>query len=149
MSRQDLKQKIDNYLKEHSICTIATVLDGKPHASALEYVNFSLRLYLVSIPGTAKVKALEQNPEVAITINESYLDMRGVQGIQYYGTASVIEDAQKKERVRALFFDKFTVFRLIHWRSDAAVFYEINPSRIDFIDYRREFGYKEKWIPQA
>ena len=149
MNRQDLEQKIIRYLQEHSICTVATVLDGLPHACALEYVNFGLRLYIVSIPGTAKVKALAGNPNVAITVNESYLDMRGVQGVQYYGAASVVEDAQKRERIRTLFFDKFTVFRLIHWRSDKAVFYEINPARIDFIDNRREFGYKEKWTPET
>jgi uncharacterized protein YhbP (UPF0306 family) len=148
MNRDELEQKISRYLQEHSICTLATVLDGKPHASALEYVNFGLRIYIVSIPGTAKVQALAKNPDVAITVNESYLDMRGVQGVQYWGAASVVTDDQKKERIRTLFFDKFTVFRLIHWRSSKAMFYEINPARVDFIDYRREFGYKEKWLAE-
>lgn len=145
----ELEQKIINYLEAHTMSTVATVEAeyNRPHASAVEYVNDGLNLYFISIPNTCKTKNMEANPAVAITINESYLDMRGTQGIQYFGTARRLEDEKRHAEIREMFLDKFIVFRLIKWDFSKAWFYEVTPQRIDFIDYRKGFGKKEIWEP--
>ena len=143
--KAELEKKIFRYFEEHSICTVATIEDDRPNASALEYVSKRLNLYFVSFPDTQKVRNLNSNPAVAITINEAYLDMRGVKGIQYFGMASVIKNDELKEKVRTLFYEKYPVFQLVHWQDASSVFYEVIPQRIDFIDYSVKFGNKETW----
>lgn len=147
MDKQALETAIARYLDTHSICTIATMEGARPNASTVEFVSEGLRLFFVAIAGTAKVANLRKNPSVALTVNESFLDMRGTRGIQYYGKARLVEEPEVIERIRCLFFDKFVVYRLIHWQSEKSLFYEIHPERIDYIDYRVKFGHKEVWKP--
>lgn len=143
----ELETKIKHYLEAHTMSSVATIdaENNRPHASAVEYVNDGLNLYFISIPNTCKTKNIEANPAVAITINESYLDMRGTQGIQYFGTAKKIENEEKHKKITEMFLDKFIVFRMIKWDFSKAWFYEVTPQRIDFIDYRKRFGNKEIW----
>ena len=143
----DFDRKIMRYLEEHSICTVATIEEDRPNASALEYVNDGLKLYFVSFPNTRKVRNLGINPAVAITINEAYIDIRGIKGIQYYGIASVINDDKLREKIKQLFLEKFPVFQLMHWQKASSIYYEVIPQRIDFIDYSSKFGSKEVWTP--
>lgn len=143
----EFDRKIVRYLEEHSVCTVATIEKDRPNASSLEYVNDGLKLYFVSFPNTQKVRNLGVNPAVAITINEAYVDIRGIKGIQYYGAASAIEDEKMKAKIRKLFSEKYPVFQLVHWQKSSSIIYEVVPHRIDFIDYSLKFGSKEIWTP--
>jgi hypothetical protein len=143
----EFDSRIIRYLEEHSVCTVATIEGDRPNASALEYVNDGLKLYFISFPNTQKVRNIGIIPAVAITINEAYIDIRGIKGIQYYGTASVIQDDKLKDKVRNLFSEKFPVFQLVHWQKSSSIHYEVVPQRIDFIDYSSKFGRKEVWTP--
>lgn len=141
---EELKQKIIAYLESHSIATVATVgAEGKPNASAVEYVNDGFTLYFMSMPKSRKTGDIKRNPAVALTINESVLDMRGTQGIQYEGMAKPVEDEEKVKKCAEMFYEKFVVFRLLKWDLTKALFMEVTPDRIDFIDYRKKFGHKE------
>lgn len=144
----ELEQKIIRYLEDHTMSTVATVdaENNRPHASAVEYVNDGLNIYFVSIPDTCKTKNMDANPSVALTINESYLDMRGTQGIQYYGVVSKVTDPVRHAEIQEMFFSKYIMFRMIKWDFSRAWFYEVVPQRIDFIDYRKRFGNKEIWV---
>ena len=140
---KDLKTRIESYLESHSICTVATVDGDKPHASAVEYVNAGTTLYFMTFPKSHKTQNMRANPAVAITVNESVLDMRGTQGIQYYGKAMIVEDADVAEKARKMFLHKFILFGLIGWDLKKALFVEVTPERIDFIDYKKKFGHKD------
>jgi len=142
---EELKSKIINYIEFHSIATVATVsAEGKPNASAVEYVNEGFTLYFMSMPKSRKTRDIETNPAVALTINESVLDMRGTQGIQYEGTAKPVEDEARVKKCAEMFYEKFVMFRLLKWDLAKALFMEVTPERIDFIDYRKKFGHKER-----
>ena len=142
---EELKKKITEYLEYHSIATVATVsAEGKPNASAVEYVNDGFTLYFMSMPKSRKTQDIKKNPVVALTINESVLDMRGTQGIQYEGKAKPVEDGEQVKKCAEMFYEKFVIFRLLKWDLTKALFMEVTPARIDFIDYRKKFGHKEK-----
>lgn len=142
---EELRKKIVDYLESHSIATVATVsAEGdRPNAAAVEYVNDGTTLYFMSFPKSSKTADIKANPAVALTINESVLDMRGTQGIQYFGKAKPVEDEEIVKKAREMFLEKFMIFGLIGWDLKKACFMEVIPERIDFIDYRKKFGHKE------
>ena len=144
---QELELKIIRYLQEHSVCTLATIEDNRPLASAMEFVNEGATLYLAAIADTRKVANLRANPAVSLTVNEAYVEGQGVRGLQIFGTARPITDPAERDRVRSLFSDKFTVYQMIHWKEKRTVYYEITPDRIDYIDYSQEYGHKDTWLP--
>lgn len=142
----DLKKQIIEYMELHSICTVATVKDDQPYADAVEYVNDGTTLYFISFPKSQKTANIRANSRVAITINESVLDMRGTQGIQYSGEAKLIEDKDFALKISKMFLKKFTIFKLISWDLSKALFVKVTPKRIDFINYRKKFGHKESLV---
>ena len=143
----DLKQRIKVFLSGQSIANVATVQKDRPHVSALEYVSDDLMVYVVSLPHTQKVANLAENSAVAVAINGPGRRTDEITGVQLFGHAERIDDPERYEQIKTLFFDKYLLDPSAHWFKERTIFYAITPERIDFIDYSEGFGHKDTWTP--
>lgn len=91
-----IKERILNFLKEQTMCTIATASsDAQPRATPLEYYSEGTTLYITSEPG-AKIDNIRVNPRVSVGIyNDVHPDWPGgawkrTKGIQIAGEAVVL-----------------------------------------------------------
>jgi general stress protein 26 len=65
----DLNKVISDYISKCHSCTIATVgLDGEPDASTVFFANSGLDIYFNTSKDSQKMKNIEDNQRVAITI---------------------------------------------------------------------------------
>ncbi len=88
MSPLELREHIISFLKEHKSGTLASVLDGRPRCSPIQYfVGEEMNIYIISAGGD-KFKAIEQNSEVCVLVNTEYIDFRKIKGIQMFGKAT-------------------------------------------------------------
>lgn len=98
------------------------------------------------------------NPSVAVTINKDQSDWFSIRGLQIEGRVS-ISPAQERERILALYLDKFPDLsrlrdnpsneqeKLIVDRLLASQFYQIAPRNIRLIDNSMGFGFKAEIKP--
>jgi hypothetical protein len=74
----------------HTALVLATSYKDEPRATALEFFNEGLALYILGGPG-AKIANIKRNPRVSAFIYEQPLDHSKVQSsLQIFGTAELI-----------------------------------------------------------
>jgi len=90
-----LKERILNFLKEQTMCVIATCKDNVPRATPLEYFSEGTTLYIAPDPGT-KLVNIAANPKVSIGIY-NYVhpdwpagDWKRTKGVQISGEAKLL-----------------------------------------------------------
>lgn len=140
-----LKNAIIELLNQQRICNVATCADGIPHNAAMEYVNEGTTLYFLSFPGTRKLQNIGNEARVAITVNAAGLLPREVRGVQYHGTARLVEDADAIEHVRTLFLDRNLLDPATHWSLKRMVCIQVTPQQIVHLDYSKGVGHTETW----
>lgn len=87
MSPLELREHIISFLKEHKSGSLATVLDGRPRCSPIQYfIGDEMDIYIVSAGGD-KFRAIEQNPEVCLLVNTEYINFKKIKGVQVFGKA--------------------------------------------------------------
>lgn len=102
----DLKERICNFFKEQTMCTLATSLGDTPRATPLECFAEGLTLYIFGDPGT-KIKNIRANPKVSIAIcNTLQPDWSGDnwkrhKAAQITGEATILEP-DNPENIRAV-----------------------------------------------
>jgi len=73
----ELKERISNFLKEQTMCTLATSKEDVPRATPLEYYSEGITLYIAADPGT-KIVNLTANPRISVSIcNDVHPDWPG------------------------------------------------------------------------
>ena len=73
----ELKERISNFFKEQTMCTLATSQGDTPRATPLECFAEGLTLYIFADPGI-KIKNIQANPRVSIAIcNQLHPDWSG------------------------------------------------------------------------
>lgn len=88
MSPMKLRNHIISFLKEHKSGALATLLDGSPRCSPIQYfIGDDMDIYIVSAGGD-KFKAIEQNSEVCLLVNTEYINFRKIKGVQVFGKAT-------------------------------------------------------------
>jgi len=89
LSKEDLKNSITNFLKEHIQGSLATVIDNVPRSSpVLYFLSDDFNIYIVSAGGE-KFRAIEKNNNVCLLVNTEYLDYRRIKGVQIFGSAQI------------------------------------------------------------
>lgn len=138
--KENIREKILDYLHRHNTLTLATAKDNKAYAAALFYVNDEFTLYFLSKPDSRHCRNIAINPEVAITINADYSDWRKIQGIQMEGHALAVNKTGEKARFMANYIKKYpfisefySIPRLKKTLLEARI-YKIVPKTIRFID---------------
>ena len=139
-----------SYLEAHNVATLATTGPEGPWAAAVFYANTGFTLYFLSSPTSRHGGNIGDGAAVAATIQEDYSDWREIKGIQLEGRAKRLEGAERAE-AEARFGAKFPrlvspalaptaiarALRLVAW-------YELEPTRVYFVDNSRGFGHRDE-----
>jgi len=145
-----LSMRVLRYLQDHNVATLATCDSGNPWSAALYYASDEYILYFLSSPTSRHCRDLDQNPHVAVTIQEDYSDWLEIKGIQIEGIASEISGIEE-EKARRLYGQKFPVVGMLSRAPSAVVkalakvsWYKIVPQRLYFIDNSLGLGNRDE-----
>ncbi len=146
---EKLAETILKYLQTHNTLILSTVLDNRPHATPLFYVNLNFDLYFVSEPKTRHCSDLTSNPKVAAAITEDYQNWQEIKGIQLEGQAERVSSGLEKARVMAAYLKKYPFAgdflkapELLQQLSKFSI-YKIKPTTIWFLDNAKGFSNRE------
>lgn len=135
----DAPSHVLQYLAAKNALSVATSsTSGLPHAATMIYINDGLKLYFCTRPSTKTAGNLEQNPNVAFTIDDYSPDWSKTKGIQGGGECRVELRAGRIKRVVSLFRQKFPF--LSETKTPGLSFYCITPFHLHFIDNERAGG---------
>lgn len=85
-----LKLYIDDFIKKHNTCALATGHDERVRATPLEYVFMGKCLYIISEGGEKFINILI-NKNVSVCIYDTFKKMHDLAGMQIMGTAEIID----------------------------------------------------------
>lgn len=97
VSSSQLRSEVEEFLKEHNTCTLATNAQGRVRATPLEYQYSQGHIYILS-EGGRKFANLLSNPQVSVAIYEDYTGMGNLKGMQITGQAIIVEDMVEYEQ---------------------------------------------------
>ncbi len=97
MSREMNTLEVEQFLDSNPrwICLSSIGPDGFPHTVPLGYFRISSSIYLGCKDGTQKVKNIEHNPKVALSL-DSGTTMKDIKGILLRGNAEIIRDSKQR-----------------------------------------------------
>ena len=140
----DLKKGVADYLASHSYMRLATVTpQGKPLAHTVGYASSGAVVYFVTDRRTRKAQNIAKNPDVAYTVDEEYLDMNRIKGVQMEGRAAILSEESDIKEAAALLEKKFKDMpelpKDFEW-----VFVKIDPVQCYFHDYSKGFTHADE-----
>jgi nitroimidazol reductase NimA-like FMN-containing flavoprotein (pyridoxamine 5'-phosphate oxidase superfamily) len=90
----DVRETALQFLKAHTAGVLATVQDGKPHASAVYYVaDENFNIYFLTLLSSRKFQSLKGNPSVAFVVGAQDVP----QTLQIEGTATELTHDDDKQ----------------------------------------------------
>ena len=107
-SQKEIEQLILDFLAEHGedyfTCAIATCADNQVRNTPIDARNDRLHLYFSADPG-GKLENIRKNPKVclAVFIPVGKLYMKNARGLQFWGTAHIIDREQEPEEFQKAF----------------------------------------------
>ena len=143
---QDCERFVLDLLARHNILTLATVReDGYPHATTVAYVSEGLTIYISASPQSQKVRNIQRNPRVSLTIDHDYEDWNHIKGLSLAGTASFLDDAAEIRHVYTLLRRKFPQLESVPVPEDSAAItlLKVRPQVFSLIDYEKGFGHAD------
>ncbi len=145
-----LRQRVQAYLGDHHVMTLATSGDEGPWAAAVFYVHEGRTVYFLSAPTSRHCRNIAISPRVSATIQEDYSDWKTIKGVQMEGVATRLSGDQE-ERIRGLYGAKFPLIGALADAPSAIVkamakvsWYAIAPERVYFIDNSIAFGHRDE-----
>lgn len=147
---KDTERLVLDLLAQHNILTLATVReDGYPQATTVGYVNDGLTLYVGASPRSQKVRNIQRNPRVSLTVDHDYEDWNQIRGLSMGGIAGFVTDPQELRHVLGLMRRKFPQLETmpVPVASEAITLLKITPEVISVLDYRKGFGHTELVAP--
>lgn len=148
--KKGLNERVQNYLQDHQVATLATHSGEDLWAAAVFYVNSGYTLYFLSSPTSRHCLNLGQRARVAVTINEDYADWLEIKGVQIEGIVSEIS-GKEEEMARRLYGQKFPVVGKLAQAPAAIVkalakvrWYKVVPQRLYFIDNAVSLGHRDE-----
>lgn len=147
---EGLRERAQDYLREHHVMTLATAGAEGPWAAAVFYVSDGFTLFFLSSPTSRHSRALASSPRVAATIQEDYADWPQIKGVQLEGIAWEIS-GEEEARARKLYGEKYPVVGRLAQAPAAIVkalarvrWYKLVPERVYFIDNSAGFGHRDE-----
>jgi uncharacterized protein YhbP (UPF0306 family) len=145
-----LNHRVQTYLCDHQVATLATRSDDDLWAAAVFYVNDGFTLYFLSAPTSRHCLNLASNSRVAVTIQEDYVDWQEIKGVQIEGVACEISGAEEG-KARRLYGEKFPIVGKLSLAPAAIVkalakvrWYKVVPNRLYFIDNSVNMGHRDE-----
>lgn len=97
----ELRREVEEFLKEHNTCTLATSSQNGVRATPLEYEYHQGHLYILS-EGGMKFANLLSNSQVSVAVYEDYTGMDDLLGMQITGQAILVEDQVEYQQAIAM-----------------------------------------------
>ncbi len=148
--KNTLDARVQEYLQEHRVATLASNSGDDLWAAAVFYVNSGYTLYYLSAPTSRHCLNLAHNPRVAVTIQEDYADWLDIKGIQIEGVVSELSGVEEGE-ARKLYGQKYPVIGKLAQAPAAIVkalakvrWYKVVPQRLYFIDNSVGLGHRDE-----
>ena len=112
-----LKKKVAQLIARERVCRVATVNEhGVPHLVPVCHVLANGKIYFGSGNDGRKVKNIERNPRVAVTVDLYSDDWAHIKGVMVQGTAKLFARGPRFRKIRGLLYQKYP-----HYRTDAAL----------------------------
>ena len=144
----ELKKEILDYLSSHTAAVMATSKQDSPRAASVLYAHDGFDIIVHTIAGTAKVRTVEANPNVALVIDdqakEGWAEMKT---LQYLGKAEIIKNSEEQQKAAELYVKRFPIVKKYLTPEGLAtdqVLIKITPERIYYSDYAKGTGHREK-----
>lgn len=138
----DVKEKVDLYLKDHKLMTLATATtDGKPMAHTVDYVNDGATVYFMTEKTTRKANNIMSNSSVFFTVDEDITDLSACQAIQMAGQASLVTDKEEAQKAMGMLVEKIPQLSQLPPNPNMVMF-KINLSEGHFIDNTVNMGHR-------
>lgn len=148
--KNGLNERVQAYLRDHQVATLATHSGEDIWAAAVFYVNAGYALYFLSSPTSRHCVNLAQNPRVALTIQEDYADWLEIKGVQIEGFVSELSGEEEK-LARRLYGQKFPIVGTLAQAPEAIVkalakvrWYKVVPQRLYYIDNAVGLGHRDE-----
>ena len=156
-----LRERIYNFLKEQTMCTIATCKEDVPRATSLEYYSEGTTLYIAAEPG-AKIENIRANPRISASIfNDVHPDWPGgawkrTKGVQITGEATVLTpgDPEYTHAVEVYQWEPF--FKALGWSLDEGPkperMIKVEAKKIEYIEFAlltKGYASKQVWEASA
>lgn len=90
MEENALKDKIEQFIKSHNTCALATGCNDFVRCTPIEY-NYVCGFFYLFSEGGLKFKALKENRHVAFAVYESYGGFGKLKSLQVTGIAEIVE----------------------------------------------------------
>ena len=112
-----LTKKIARLIERERVCRVATVnAEGLPHLVPVCAVVAEGRIYFGSGNDGRKVKNLEANPRIAVTVDLYSDDWAHLKGVLVQGQAKLIGRGPRFRKIRTLLYRKYP-----QYATDAAI----------------------------
>ena len=131
-------QKIEDFIAQHHVLTLATSVDNAVRACSLFYAyDLSSRSFIVaSSEDTLHIQQIQKNPKVAGNILLETEEVGNIQGLQFRGIFKEIEDA----KLTTLYFKTFPYALALRPK-----LWQIKVDYFKLTDNRLGFGKKLIW----
>ncbi len=91
LPRQELEERIEHLLATHWMAVLSTIGKNGPIGSPVEYFAEGLSTYMLPQPGSPKLKAMERDPRICVTVHANNCGWASVRGAQIFATARLVE----------------------------------------------------------
>jgi PPOX class probable F420-dependent enzyme len=129
-------------LAGHPILTLSTNrADGWPQANTVSYVNEGLLIYVMTSSQAQKLRNIERDPRVSLTICNTEQNWRKIKGLSMAAMAEVVTEPDEIEHATQLMLDKFPH---LAEQSDAeapeVTLLRLTPKVISVLNYEKGFS---------
>ncbi|MFT4172790.1 MAG: pyridoxamine 5'-phosphate oxidase family protein [Rhodocyclaceae bacterium] len=139
-----LPPQICTFLDEHHVLSLAVCRDNIPWAASAFFAFDALaaRLLFLSDSRTQHGQIVQTNGLVAGTVAGQPRHIGDIQGVQFQGVATLLEEGRARQLARERYDARFPFAKAV---SDTAPPWEIRLLRVKFTDNRQTFGAKLHW----
>ena len=148
-----LRARIESFLREHHVMSLATSGPGGPWSAAVFYASDGVTLYFLSAPASRHSRDIEASGRAAATIHENVSDWREIRGLQLEGAAARIAGSERAAAI-ARYGKKFPLVanlssapREIVAAMARVEWYRLSPQRVRLADNTLGFGHREELDP--
>lgn len=132
VKRARLSKRVAKLLGAERVCRVATAgEDGTPHVVPVCHTVIGDRLYFGSGDDARKVRNLQANPRVAVTVDLYSEDWSQLKGVMVQGHARLVRRGPKFARARRRLYEKYPQYaREAALSVSDSVIVEVAPTRV-------------------
>ena len=156
MSQNNLKdleklKSVLRYLSTHNILTMATASkNGEPNATALEYANKGLIVYVSVFINSQKIKFIKENPKVFYEIHDDIKiekeSLKKLEALQVSAEPFILDynnpaDKEEYESAFKIMMEKYPIFAKLNKKK--RVILKFIPKTIFYLNYRDKLFHRD------